>query len=93
MNAMITLPTDPSNIPGVESVAAEEGKLVVRFKNGTHATVQRSPLSRFIHREAFDVYLPPPPDAGLIAAEIAPTKSAEEVLALLGKMAAEAAGN
>lgn len=89
MTTLITLPTDPSSIPGVESVANDNGKLVVRFKNGTDATVQRSPLSRFIRREAFDVYVPGDGDMY----QVAPSKSPEEVIAMLGQMAANAAKN
>jgi len=89
MNTLISLPTDPRTIPGVESVANDDGKLFVRFKNGTDATVQRSPLSRFIHREAFDVYVPG--TGGMF--QVAPSKSPDEVIAMLGQMAAEEAKN
>lgn len=83
---LITLPIDPKSIPGVASVTTKDGRMIVQFSDGKTATVERSPLARFSHRDSFDVWLPPTrTDA---AAEVALSKSPAEVVSLLNKMAA-----
>jgi hypothetical protein len=90
MTALISLPTDPRTIPGVVSVTAEGMKMVVIFSNSKKATIESSPLSNFSKRESFDVYLSSEEDT-MFAAEVAPSKSAAEVIELLNKLAAKAA--
>jgi hypothetical protein len=87
--SLITLPIDPAAIPGVLSVSADDGRMVVEFSNGVTATVARSPLSTFSRQESFDVWLPPTREG--FGAEVAPSKSAAEVIAMLTKLATKAA--
>lgn len=92
MTRLIALPTDPATIPGVASVAAEDGRMVVEFSNGVTATVARSPLSAFSRRELFDVWLPSS-RPGIVAADVAPSKSPAEVIEMLTELAAKAAAH
>lgn len=89
MNALITLPTDLNTVVGVSSVTTKEGRMIVRFCNGTTATVERCSLSSFTKRESFNLYLPSK-RAGF-AAEVAPDKSSTEIIEMLNKLAAKAA--
>lgn len=87
----LALPVDPVNIPGVVSVAAEAGRMVVTFCNGVTATVARSPFSAFSRRESFDVWLPPSQPG--TAANGALSKNPAEVIAMLTELAAKAAAH
>lgn len=89
MRSLIAFPKDLTTIPGVVSVAAEDGRMVIKFCNGVTATVARSPLSAFSHRESFDVWLPPSRPG--FASDVAPSKSPAEVIAMLTELAATAA--
>lgn len=91
LTSLITLPTDPTTIPGVVSVTATTGRMVVEFCNGVTATVVWSPLSAFSQRESFDVWLPPSRLG--FASDVAPSKSPAEVIAMLTELAAKAAAH
>lgn len=88
---LIPLPADPRSIAGVEAVEAVADGMEVKFVDGAHASVFRSPLSKFSRRELFDVWLPPSRHG--MAADVAASKSANEVVALLNDLAAKAAAN
>lgn len=88
---LIPLSADPRAIPGVASVEAVADGIEVEFVNGTYASVLRSPLSKFSRRESFDVWLPPSSPG--MAADVAASRSANEVLALLNELAAKAAAH
>lgn len=91
MPIQINLPTDPANIPGVASVSADDGRMVVEFADGVTATVARSPLSLFSRRDSFDVWLPGSRTG--FADDVAPSKSPVEVIAILTELAAKAAAH
>lgn len=91
MPSLITLPMDPSTIPGVRSVTATDGRMIVEFCNEVTATVARSPLSAFARRESFYVWLPPSRPG--CAADVASSKTPAEVIAMLTELAAKAAGH
>lgn len=90
MAALISIFTEPQAIHGVASVTAEGIKMVVVFNNNKKATIERSPLSDFSKRELFNVYFPSEHNEKFTA-EVAPNKSASEVITLLNKLAAKAA--
>lgn len=91
MSNLMALPIDPTTIPGVASVVADDGRMVVEFTNGVTATVARSPLAAFSRRDSYDVWLPPTRPG--FAANVAPSKSPAEVISMLTEFAAKAAAH
>ncbi|SPK77203.1 conserved protein of unknown function (plasmid) [Cupriavidus taiwanensis] len=74
--------------PGVESVAREDGAMIVRFGDGTEATVMRSFLA-WTGDASFELWLPRDERTGM--AEMMPKLSRHEVLDCLSQIAAEVA--
>lgn len=91
MTALITLPTDPRTIPGVESVSVNNCQMIVKFLDGNAITIERSPLARFLDHDTFDIYFPREKPITTFNANVAPCKSPEEVIAMLYELAAVAA--
>lgn len=93
MPSTTLLPIRIEMIPGVVAIDSCGERMKVNFTNGLKATVVRSPLTKFSHSETetFDVWLPPSREG--VAADVAPSKTAEQVVALLNEMAAKAASN
>ncbi|WP_431798113.1 hypothetical protein SGO26_30345 (plasmid) [Cupriavidus metallidurans] len=76
------------SLPGVESVAGEDGSMLVRFSDGTEATVTRSFLA-WTGDPTFELWLPRDERTGM--AKMMPKLSRGEVLNQLGQLAAAAA--
>ncbi len=76
------------SLPGVESVAGEDGAMIIRFSDGTEATVTRSFLA-WTGDPTFELWLPRDERTGM--AKMMPKLSRGEVLNQLGQLAAEAA--
>ncbi|MGX0939576.1 MULTISPECIES: hypothetical protein [Cupriavidus] len=77
-----------TSLPGVESVAGEDGSMLVRFSDGTEATVTRSFLA-WTGDPTFELWLPRDERTGM--AKMMPKLSRGEVLNPLGQLAAAAA--
>jgi len=76
------------SLPGVESVADEDGAMIIRFSDGTEATVVRSFLA-WAGDPTFELWLPRDERTGM--AKMMPKLSRGEVLNPLGQLAAAAA--
>lgn len=78
-----------AQIPGVNSIMEDAGRMVVEFDDGVKATVVESFVAKLRREPSYDVFLPS--SHGLMfAADVAPSLTADSVMKLLSELASKA---